>query len=80
MLANEIVVSLCLWRRPACEKAEAELGPKKGEVWQPASPDGEVSPAEGLGPENRGCQPVGHGPFVCHMSEIPYIRFSHYDS
>lgn len=42
MLANEIVVSLCLWRRPACEKAEAELGPKKGEVWQPASPDGEV--------------------------------------
>lgn len=42
MLANEIVIGLCLWRRPACEKAEAELGPKKGEVWQPASPDGEV--------------------------------------
>lgn len=42
MLANEIVVSLCLWRSPACETAEAELGPKKGEVWQPASPGGGV--------------------------------------
>lgn len=43
MLANEIVVSLCLWRRSlACETAEAEFGPKKGEVWQPASPGGGV--------------------------------------